>query len=81
MLAVSSRPALRTLARSSLVRRSFHVDNVAGKNMPFGYDAATSPTAKRNFTIGFWGLTVGVGLVGVPGLAWWMQMSKYHGTL
>ncbi|GAA5978003.1 hypothetical protein JCM11641_004355 [Rhodosporidiobolus odoratus] len=42
-----------------------------------GYDG----TSRARFAAAYWGLLVGVGFFGVPGLAWWLQTGKFKGTL
>ncbi|BGP48866.1 hypothetical protein JCM10450v2_004745 [Rhodotorula kratochvilovae] len=41
------------------------------------YDGAS----KTKFTVAYWGLLLGVGFCGIPGLAWWLQMEKFNGNL
>ncbi|GAA5854108.1 hypothetical protein JCM8547_008230 [Rhodosporidiobolus lusitaniae] len=82
MLASSRRalPALRTASHASrplAARRAYHVDNVVGKNFPFGYTGEK----RTRFTVAYWGLLVGLGFCGIPGVAFWLQMNKYHGNL
>ncbi|GJN91099.1 hypothetical protein Rhopal_004116-T1 [Rhodotorula paludigena] len=72
-------PALR-LARAPthvVSRRPYHVENRLGNNFPFAYDGPS----KTRFTIAYWGLLGGVGFLGIPGLALWLQMGKHNGQL
>ncbi|GAA6032609.1 hypothetical protein JCM8097_004837 [Rhodosporidiobolus ruineniae] len=86
MLSLASRafrPAARVAARhtpQAAPRRLAHFapENTMGTAFPWDY---TGKNGYTRFTVVYWGLLGGVGLVGVPALAFFLQQAKFKGTL